>query len=977
MYLKEIKVSGFKSFADKININLDDNITCIVGPNGSGKSNIIDAVRWVLGEQSIKNLRGSNAMTDVIFSGSKSRNPLNLASVTLVFDNSDSYLKVPYTEISITRKVYRSGENEYYLNNEKCRLKDINDLFLDSGMGKYAFNIISQGQVEKVVSDTPQERRVIFEEAAGVLKYKKRKEEALHKLDKTNENLNRVFDILNELETQVGPLKEQSEKAKKYLNVKEKLEGIEVALIADDLEKLNVSYKDTNKKIEELQQEIVGLNTKSSNDDVSLIKKKEELDEINRKMVALNNEYIVLTKEEERINGERNIIKERSKYDANDLKVHENISNLQEQKLLLNNKLLSLKTDIDIIDKKIKEKLENINKINDDLGTKNEVKQQLENDIYAKQKEMTNLSYKIKSLEGYILEGGSTNSNVKRVLSNPTLKGVHNTIANLISIDEKYALALEVALGGSKDYVVVDTTEVAKKAINYLKENNYGRVTFYPKDVIKPRYIEDEIVALLNKEPGFIDIMSNLVSCDNKYADIIKNRLGNVLLVDDIDNANNLAKKTKNKFVITTLGGEIINVGGSITGGSLKQKSVISEKHELQLLTSKYDLLTDEIKDLEIKLKQENEDIEKIKETLRNAEHEKLILTEEFTTKKSSYDETKISFSEKELELSNLDDLVNDNISKEEEEITKKYYKVLNEKEELGKKVGVITSEKEKCEQEIEKLQSNFRLSNSNIHQKEQELKELEITNTKMSVKMDNLLNILSETYEMTFEKAKQDYILEIAPEVARSEVNDYKKQLKEIGEVNIASIEEYDRVSKRYDFLTKQSDDLKNAIATLLSIIDELDEVMKSEFIKTFKEVEVEFDKVFKDLFGGGSAKLSLTDENNLLETGIEINAMPPGKKVSTISLLSGGEKTLTAISLLFAILNIKKVPFCLFDEIEAALDEANVAKVGEYCNKYSSRTQLIIITHKKKTMEYANTLYGITMQESGVSKLVSVKLV
>ena len=694
-------------------------------------------------------------------------------------------------------------------------------------------------------------------------------------------------------------------------------------------------------------------------------------------MVVLNNEYISLTKEEERINGERNIIKERSKYNADDIKVHENISNLQEDVLSLNNKVLSLKSDIDIIVNNFNNLNNEIEKINDELIEKNNSYSKIEQEIYLKQKEITNLEYKIKSLEGYILEGGSTNPNVKRLLATKSIKGIHNTIANLLETSDMYATALDIALGGSKDYVVVDSSEVAKTAINYLKENNFGRVTFYPLDVIKPRYIEEEIIRLLRKEEGFIDIFSNLVSYDDKYSNIINNRLGNILLVETLDNANELAKKTKNKFVIVTLAGEIINVGGSITGGSIKQKSIISEKHDLQNMITKKESLINEVTALEEKQNSFNSSLQEIKENTINKEKEKLIILEEINTKKDSYETSKKLLEQKTLELDNLKDLISDNISKEEEEITKKYFDVLNKKEELGKKVKVVTNDKEKLEQEIEKIQANFRLSSSNIHSKEQELKELEIKNTRMSVRMDTLLNTLSETYEMTFEKARADYILEIDEEEARKKVNDYKKILKDIGEVNTSSIEEYDRVKKRYDFLTKQSDDLKQAITTLLSIIDELDEVMKTEFIKTFKEIEVEFDKVFKDLFGGGSAKLTLTDKDNILETGIDINVTPPGKKVSAITLLSGGEKTLTAISLLFAILNIKKVPFCLFDEIEAALDEVNVSKVGEYCSKYAHRTQLIIITHKKKTMEYANTLYGITMQESGVSKLVSVKLV
>lgn len=977
MYLKEIKISGFKSFADKINLNLDDNITCIVGPNGSGKSNIIDAVKWVLGEQSIKTLRGFNNMSDVIFAGSKSRSPLNLASVSLVFDNKDSYLKVPFTEIAITRKVYRSGENEYYINNEKCRLKDINDLFLDSGMGKYAFNIISQGEIEKVVNNSPYDRRVIFEEAAGVLKYKKRKEEALKKLEKTNDNLNRVTDILNEIETNLSPLEKQSAKAIKYKEIKENLKNIEVALIAHDLSKIDILYKDTTKKIDILKEEIVKLNTDNSSNDAVVLTKKEELDKLKEEIVKLNSDYLKYVKEEEKVNGERNIIKERSKYNADSLKVHENISSLKEEKYVLNNKLLSLKTDNDIIMKSLDSVNNDITVINEKLDSLKKKRKDVEDSIYSKQKNLTSLLYKIKTLEGYILEGGNTNPSVKRLLGTKSISGIHNTIASLINTSKTYDKALEVALGGSKDYVVVDTPEVAKKAISFLKEANLGRVTFYPLSVIKPKYIDEEIVKLLKREDGFIDILSNLVTYDDPYNNIVLNRLGNVLLVDNIDNANKLAKNTKNKFVIVTLDGEIIQVGGAITGGVIKQRSIISERHELDEITKEKDILTNDIKVLEASLNDINNSFNTEREKAMELEKQKLLIMENIKNKNKLYYETKETYESKVLELSNLEDLTTNNISKEEDLITKKYYDILNKKDETFKLVTLITSEKEKLEHEIDEMQASFRLSNSNIRSKEQELKELEISNTKRGLNMDNLLKTLSEDYEMTFESALQNYILDIDTEDARSMVNNYKKMLHDIGEVNLSSIEEYDRVKERYDFLTKQSEDLKEAIKTLLGIIDSLDEVMKQDFIKTFKQIEIEFDKVFKDLFGGGVASLVLTDKDNILETGIDIKVTPPGKKVSTITLLSGGEKTLTAISLLFAILNIKKVPFCLFDEIEAALDEANVARVCEYFSKYNGKTQLIIITHKKKTMEYANALYGITMQESGVSKLVSVKLV
>ncbi len=976
MYLKEIKISGFKSFADKTNITLDDKITCIVGPNGSGKSNIIDAVKWVLGEQSVKSLRGTNNMSDVIFAGSKSRSPLNLASVSLVFDNSDSYLKVPYTEISVTRKVFRSGENEYYLNNEKCRLKDIYDLFLDSGMGKYAFNIISQGEVSKIISDSPLERRTIFEEAAGVLKYKRRKEEALKKLDKTNENLTRVKDIIKELEEQIEPLRIQSEKANKYLKIKENLEQIEIALIANDLEKLNVLYHEQTKQIEDLTNEIIEKTTSITNDDIELENKKQELEKINENLTSLQQNLLLLTKEEEKLNGEKNIIKERSKYDAEDVKVHENITNLKEQKLSLNNKLLSIKTDLTILDNKIKDNIKESSNKNNEYVSLNNTKEEIKNKISSLENSISQTEYKIKYLNDYI-ENSSFPMSVKRLLNNPKLKGIHNTISKLIDVEEKYALSLEVALGGAKDYVVVDNPNIAKACINYLKENNLGRVTFFPLDVIKPRFIDNETLNELKTKEGFINVLANLVSYDEMYKNIVFNQLGNVLVVNNIDNANIISKVINNKYKIVTLDGEIINVGGSITGGTIKKKSIISEKYELENLLTKKELGEKEI--LSLKEKQEIilKDIKEKETTLYEIGKEKVLLTEEYNAKHENYNNLKDTLDRVTLELNNLEDLEDNSIKSEEEKILEKYYEVLKEKELVNKKLLLLTDDKEKVSSLIEEYQAKYRLNNSNIRNLEEKKKTLEIDSSKMSVKMDNLLTILSETYQMTFEKAKANYVLEEDIDVARKNVNIYKKELKEIGIVNLGAIEEYERVSKRYDFLTKQNNDLEEAITTLLKIINELDNVMEKEFIKTFKEIEIEFNNVFKELFGGGYAKLKLTDESNILETGVNIEVSPPGKKITSISLLSGGEKTLTAISLLFAVLNIKKIPFCLFDEVEAALDEANVDRVGAYFSKYIGKTQLIIITHKKKTMEYANTLYGITMQESGVSKLVSVKLV
>ena len=557
------------------------------------------------------------------------------------------------------------------------------------------------------------------------------------------------------------------------------------------------------------------------------------------------------------------------------------------------------------------------------------------------------------------------------------LGGIHNTISNLVEVSDEYLTALTVALGGAKDYIVVDTPVNAKSAINYLKDNNLGRVTFFPLSVIKPRFIENDTLLVLKSVSGFINTMDNIVSCNDKYENIIKNVLGNVLLVDTLDNANKIRDMINNRYRIVTLTGEVINVGGSITGGKVKTNSIINERHELQNLIHNKEKLETEIIELKRELEKVSSNINDYQNDVFEIEKKKVVLLEEKLSKENQCKKLMSEYNSVTSELSSLDNLVNDTLDNEETKIMEKYYEVMALKEQTEKKAKSLSSLKEKFESNIEELEAGYRISSSNIRKLENELKKCEISNSKNSIKMDTLLNTLSENYEMTFEKAKSNYILEIEEDIAREQVNEYKLKLNNLGPVNTLAIEEYDRVSTRYEFLNKQNRDLEDATSELLKIIDELDEVMKAEFLRLFKQVQVEFNKVFQELFKGGDARLELTDSNNLLETGINIIVTPPGKKLSSINLLSGGEKTLTAISLLFAILNIKDIPFCLFDEVEAALDEANVDRFGSYLKKYTGKTQLIIITHKKKTMEYANTLYGITMQESGVSKLVSVKLV
>lgn len=977
MYLKEISATGFKSFADKLTISLDGKTTCIVGPNGSGKSNIVDAVRWVLGEQSVKSLRGDSNMSDVIFSGSKNRNALNVATVSLTFDNSDNYINIPYNEITVKRRVYRTGENEYFINNEKCRLKDITDLFLDSGIGKSSFNIISQGEVQKIVSESSYDRRVIFESAAEVLKYKKRKEDALKKLDKTHTNLERVNDIIAELEIQVEPLKEQSIKAEEYLKIKNELKNIEVALLSSEITTINEEYQLTKEKIEKLNNEIMNLGVQSNKSDTELLDLKNNLSKIELTIKELNNRLLSLTKEEEKINGEKNILKERQKYDASNSKVHENISSLKEEKLKKENIIHLDKIDLDTLQNELESIKSEINNLTLLSNTSKKEYQDSFNEYNEKTRLLADIDHKIGIIEDYINNGGTINNSIKSILNNPRLRGIHQTLGALLEIDEKYLKALDVSLGGSKQFIVVENEDSAKSAINYLKDNKLGRATFFPISVIKPRGVDLDTLNVVRNMQGFISVLMDVVKYDSKYYNVVSNQVGNVLLVDNIDNANKISKVINQRYKIVTLDGDIVHIGGTMTGGSLNtSKSIFEEKHELETLRVKRREIAEVIATLEENIKSSTSKLEDNSEKIRQKEIVLIQTQEKYNTKKSSLDITNEEYNNIINELRSLENLVDSSLSKEEDRIMKLYYETSREKEEVVREIARSTKEKDKISSTIDNIEATNKLNNTSLYTKEKELKTLEINISKMDVLLDNYLRILSEEYEMTYEKAKSNYILEMDTKEARSLVNSYKNRIKQIGMVNVQAIEDYKRVSERYNFLNSQKDDLLNAKDTLLEIINEMDTVMKEEFLTTFNKIDIEFQEVFKQLFKGGSASLKLTNPDDLLETGVDIIASPPGKKLTSINLLSGGEKTLTAICLIFAILNVKPIPFCLFDEVEAALDEANVDNFGKYLNNYKDKTQFLIITHKKRTMEYANTLYGITMQESGVSKLVSVKL-
>ncbi len=977
MYLKQIKTAGFKSFADKITIDFEKGITGVVGPNGSGKSNIVDAVRWVLGEQSVKSLRGSSSMTDVIFSGSKSRNPASSASVTLIFDNSDKYFGIDYTEIAIKRVVYKTGENEYYLNGERCRLKDIINLVIDTGIAKESFNIITQGNIQEILSNKPEDRRVIFEEAAGVLKYKKRKDEAIRKLDRTHDNIERVRDIINELEGQVIPLKEQSEKAKRYVSAKDELEQVEVALIVHDIETINNDYQFAKEQIDSLNEGILSLNENYNSDQANLEKEKLNYTKDNQLLYETQQQLIDVTGQVEKIGGQKALISERKKYKGDNNILHDNALILKEQQLKVKNDIDSVESDLETKSNNMADLQASLSQIETKETQYNQRKSDINEQINAKIRRKTELTHKIDVLEQSIDNNNRLSYATRSVLNNPKLRGIHNVIGDLVEVLEKYVTAIDIALGASSQFIVVDNEIKAKEAVNYLKSNNLGRATFFPLNIIKERQIDLTTYNQIKNHPSFIDIASNIVSYNQKYQNIILNQLGNVIVTNDIDGANEIGKIINHRYKIVTLDGELLHVGGSITGGKIrKTTSVLNERQELQQAKNEMRKVENDYKELQLKLNDVDGLLKEVKIKKYNFQTEMVSLNQVIIDKTETVTEYKQKLDNINDELKGIDGVLNESLDEVQKEVIDKYYELTKEREKINQKIKILTEKITTTRETIAEIEAAIKVSSSSLSKKQQVVNNLEIEANRYDVKLDNLLIRLSEEYTLTFEKAKKDNILLLEVEEARKKVEHLKNTLKNLGDVNTGAIEEYERLNSRCEFLNEQKNDLFKAENILLSIIKEMDLIMKELFEETFVVIKKQFNEVFKKLFGGGSADLKLTDPNNMLETGVEIKALPPGKKLQHISLLSGGEKALTAIALLFAILKVKPVPFCLLDEIEAALDEPNVGRFTSFLREFKEKTQFIIITHKKKTMEDVDVLYGITMQESGVSKLVSVKL-
>ena len=1085
MYLKRLEMQGFKSFADKTILEFRPGITGVIGPNGSGKSNISDAIRWILGEQSMKSLRG-NKTQDIIFAGTQNRKSLGFAEASLVFDNTDGTLPIEFSEVTITRKIYRSGETGYYINKAPCRLKDVVELFMDTGIGRDGYSIIGQGKVDEILSNKSEDRRHIFEEAAGIVKYRARKEETEKKLEQTKLNLLRINDIIIEIEGNLEPLQLQSDKAKKYLNLKEELKNIEIGLflynidkykkdleeiiqnedimkstlnqeegklekikilkeeLKDEIDEITIKIEEmqnigfeSQKQIEQCNSNINVAGAKIQNNKEIAERNKIEISELQEKIASLKND--IEQKESRKSNLKENkakfenelkekeeeLAKLTASLSSKELEMEEikkiiekntdrkyelqaeiskkqaNIENLEKRKNQLNQEISSQTFEID----RIRIKKEDIAKeFNETESNRNNILKKLEeirkqkNEITTKIKEfeiqIANLTNEMRmktSRYNFLVETekekeGYTKS-VKSLLidcekAKELGKGMHGVLANIIDVPKEYQTAIEMCLGASLQNIVTETEEDAKKLIEHLRTNNLGRASFLPITSVKGKKLD----TIKGKKDGVIGIACDLIKFDKKYEQIVLNLLGRTVIVDNMQNAIKLSKENNYSFRIITLEGDVINPSGAITGGSVAKKTVniLGRSKEIEELNTQITEIKEKISKLE-----------KSKEEYENSSENVL---EEAENLEKQLQEIEISYATEKQRVESIDEniqTIKDRINKQKEEISKseenKKENIELEKqiEDIKKQIEEIKSQVSNSGENIEKLKKDRVSKNEKLTRKEDEqtdefkviedlkaqVTKLEVKKSKIEEDITEIINKMWEEYELTPNNAG-NYPMPENVQLIQRKVNNLRTDIRELGSVNVDSIEEYKNLKQRYDFMCEQRLDLESTMAKLNKVIAEMLDVMKTQFKEKFEIINKNFGEVFKELFGGGMAEVSLTDENNILESGIEINVQPPGKKLQSMLLLSGGERAFTAIALLFAILKINPAPFCVLDEIEAALDDVNVYRYAEYLKKFAKDTQFLIITHRKGTMEAADTIYGVTMEEKGISKLLSMKL-
>ena len=1006
MYLKSIELTGFKSFPDKTLLSFNDGITAIVGPNGSGKSNISDAIRWVLGEMKPKTLRAPG-MQDVIFSGTQKRSPLNYAQVTLVLDNSDKGINIDFSEVSITRKIYRGGDTEYYINGSPCRMRDITELFMDTGLGKDGYSVVGQGKTDEILSGRPQDRRNFFEEAAGISKYRHKKEEAERKLVQTEDNLTRLGDILSELSSRLPALKRASSKALQYEGLAEDLKNARLKVWCKEITDNRKKKSELSNSIDELDGKIT--NTKDKLSELSA--RSNELSQKRREAELLKDELYKKEKDcefnisafqnqirlcEQEIEANEKLAAELAHETENDEKKLKRYNILAEEREKKIEALKETKRNTEKETEKYNGILLEIEKKEQDAKGSLIEKDKLEKqrtglliDKNTKEGKAQYLTELEKNYEGY-------QKSVKEIFSaikQGKIKNVkvYGTLSDIIKADSKTALAFDAVLGGSLQNIVTENEDDAKVIIEYLKKHSLGRATFLPRGKI---HVQNYDFKGALKEKGVLGKTADLLKYDSKFSGIITSLLGKTLLVDTYENGAYISKKYNSEFRIVTLSGEVFRIGGAIVGGNiLKQSGFMSKNAEIDKIKAevfeiakKICALEEEIKTAEEKAHKLTAEAEKTKNSLTELNEKKAYLG--FITQ-SIYDETenqKALFAEKDEYLASLQKKKNriealaDKNESLADDIEFKNEQIEQEKEHLLK----FSETGEEIRKQKEEIETAFLKHQTEQTETHEALTKLESEKTSIMMKSENTENKIAavseemwENYELTFSQAV-DMIGEIPDDVSEDKKNAaaLKAKIKNMGAINVDSIKEYEEVNERYTFLNGQKEDLLSAEASLNELIEEMQKVMKKEFKEKFELITERFRETFRELFGGGTANLRLTDPDNILESGIEIEVQPPGKRLENLSLLSGGEKAFTASALLFAVLSLNPLPFCVFDEIEAALDEVNVYRLNDYIKKYKSKTQFILISHRRGTMENADTLYGVTMPEKGISKIVSLRV-
>ncbi len=966
MFLKRIEMQGFKSFADKTVINFEDPVTGVVGPNGCGKSNISDAIRWVLGEQSVKSLRGEK-MTDVIFAGSESRKAVSMAEVTLVFDNSQRVLNSGDDEIEVTRRIYASeGEAQYLINHNVVRLKDVIDLILDSGLGKDSLSIISQGNVVGFADAKPYERRGIFEEAAGVSKYKKRKMESIARLERTKENLDKAQNILDELERQVSPLKRQARKAEIYREKKKRLEEIETAVLVDEIKQYNSQKDEIDKSLFDLETTLTMNNTSVQISENNNLEARANLKEYDKQLNQIQEKLVNVINEIQKLETRKVELDEKRKYalemGSSKEKIAQTKNMLEEAKFEYEDKVNRLNT------------LNNeLNLLNENLG---ELALKLA-DASLKKEETNNANFRLQNriavLENLLKDPFSSNAQagVKAIMSNQkSFFGVYGVVGQVIEAHEGYEYALSSALANATYNIITKDEQAARNCINFLKRNKSGRATFLPITVLKEHDLRQEDLIICQNTDGYIGVMADFVYNEEQYDIVTDSLLGNIVVCDTLENANNLAALLKYNYKIVTLDGDIVHKGGYMTGGKVKNETSIvtanseleRNKSELVSLSAKAELANKEFnKIVEQKSKVESELTEK---RISVAQIEPLV-----DVKRAKYEKLKNDYA-----LINPDNFENNESF--DNEIVSSLANAYSLRDELSTSLKFKREERMKLSASIDRVDQQLRIMRKQSESANNSILNLSKEKAVIETKLDNNLNRLASEYQMTYEYALSHIEYEITGN-ERDEVLALRNDIASLGNINMSAPEEYNEVNTRYEFLKKNYDDLIASRDKILNAIEEMDEIMKKQFKDTFDKINDNLNDTFKALFGGGKAKLILEDESDILNTGIDIDVQPPGKQVKSIRLFSGGEKTLIALCVLFTIIKVKPSPLIIFDEVEAALDQANVERFAKYIKQFSNVCQFLIITHRPGTMEQCDTLYGVTMQQRGVSQMLKVKLV